>query len=158
MLSLKFHLLIRKDLPDNIQVGGRISPQIVWDYLEKIRATGTKVSFYSLNQNSVMKYNQSELHIFFNQDPLKSRHLMVVTYYMSPHFVLDNNNKNSSQMEKIILISWKHSYCNFFFPQSGLNSRYFLTRSNNGLYELGSVCNTTPDFEWWMMYYRAAPL
>ncbi|KAM6997058.1 uncharacterized protein phf3 [Tautogolabrus adspersus] len=30
------------DLPDRIQVGGRISPQIVWDYLEKIRATGTK--------------------------------------------------------------------------------------------------------------------
>ncbi|XP_069000949.1 PHD finger protein 3 [Embiotoca jacksoni] len=31
-----------EDLPDSIQVGGRISPQIVWDYLEKIRATGTK--------------------------------------------------------------------------------------------------------------------
>lgn len=30
------------DLPDSIQVGGRISPQTVWDYLEKIRATGTK--------------------------------------------------------------------------------------------------------------------
>ncbi|XP_051507714.1 PHD finger protein 3-like isoform X2 [Myxocyprinus asiaticus] len=30
------------DLPDNIQVGGRISPQIVWDYVEKIRASGTK--------------------------------------------------------------------------------------------------------------------
>ncbi|KAA8583892.1 hypothetical protein FQN60_015100 [Etheostoma spectabile] len=33
---------LTEDLPDNIQVGGRISPQIVWDYLEKIRATGTK--------------------------------------------------------------------------------------------------------------------
>ncbi|KAM9804196.1 PHD finger protein 3 [Neosynchiropus ocellatus] len=31
-----------QDLPDSIQVGGRISPQIVWDYFEKIRATGTK--------------------------------------------------------------------------------------------------------------------
>ncbi|KAG7230165.1 hypothetical protein INR49_009885 [Caranx melampygus] len=31
-----------KDLPDSIQVGGRISPQTVWDYLEKIRASGTK--------------------------------------------------------------------------------------------------------------------
>ncbi|XP_029031057.2 PHD finger protein 3 isoform X2 [Betta splendens] len=31
-----------EDLPDSIQVGGRISPQTVWDYLEKIRATGTK--------------------------------------------------------------------------------------------------------------------
>ncbi|XP_051946392.1 PHD finger protein 3-like isoform X2 [Xyrauchen texanus] len=33
---------ITLDLPDNIQVGGRISPQIVWDYVEKIRASGTK--------------------------------------------------------------------------------------------------------------------
>lgn len=31
-----------QDLPENIQVGGRISPQIVWDYVEKIRASGTK--------------------------------------------------------------------------------------------------------------------
>lgn len=36
-------LFPQQDLPDSIQVGGRISPQIVWDYLEKIRATGTKV-------------------------------------------------------------------------------------------------------------------
>lgn len=35
--------LCLQDLPDNIQVGGRISPQIVWDYVEKIRASGTKV-------------------------------------------------------------------------------------------------------------------
>ncbi|KAM4730231.1 uncharacterized protein phf3 isoform 1-T2 [Anableps anableps] len=33
---------LSEDLPDSIQVGGRISPQTVWDYLEKIRATGTK--------------------------------------------------------------------------------------------------------------------
>uniref|UniRef100_A0A8C7WNX3 PHD finger protein 3 n=1 Tax=Oryzias sinensis TaxID=183150 RepID=A0A8C7WNX3_9TELE len=33
---------LKEDLPDSIQVGGRISPQTVWDYLEKIRATGTK--------------------------------------------------------------------------------------------------------------------
>nr|XP_057914294.1 PHD finger protein 3 isoform X2 [Doryrhamphus excisus] len=33
---------LTQDLPDSIQVGGRISPQTVWDYLEKIRATGTK--------------------------------------------------------------------------------------------------------------------
>ncbi|XP_029305251.1 LOW QUALITY PROTEIN: PHD finger protein 3 [Cottoperca gobio] len=33
---------LTEDLPDSIQIGGRISPQIVWDYLEKIRATGTK--------------------------------------------------------------------------------------------------------------------
>ncbi|KAM3606771.1 uncharacterized protein V6R79_022975 [Siganus canaliculatus] len=33
---------LTEDLPDSIQVGGRISPQIVWDYLEKIRAMGTK--------------------------------------------------------------------------------------------------------------------
>ncbi|XP_073690990.1 uncharacterized protein phf3 [Garra rufa] len=33
---------VTQDLPDNIQVGGRISPQIVWDYVEKIRASGTK--------------------------------------------------------------------------------------------------------------------
>ncbi|XP_034464848.1 PHD finger protein 3 isoform X3 [Hippoglossus hippoglossus] len=31
-----------EDLPDSIQVGGRISPQMVWDYLDKIRASGTK--------------------------------------------------------------------------------------------------------------------
>ncbi|KAM4607760.1 PHD finger protein 3 isoform 2-T2 [Polymixia lowei] len=33
---------LTEDLPDSIQVGGRISPQIVWDYFDKIRATGTK--------------------------------------------------------------------------------------------------------------------
>ncbi|XP_028324295.1 PHD finger protein 3 isoform X2 [Gouania willdenowi] len=33
---------LTEDLPDSIQVGGRISPQMVWDYFEKIRATGTK--------------------------------------------------------------------------------------------------------------------
>ncbi|XP_061814728.1 PHD finger protein 3 [Nerophis lumbriciformis] len=33
---------LTQDFPDSIQVGGRISPQTVWDYLEKIRATGTK--------------------------------------------------------------------------------------------------------------------
>uniref|UniRef100_A0A3Q2YZ21 PHD finger protein 3 n=1 Tax=Hippocampus comes TaxID=109280 RepID=A0A3Q2YZ21_HIPCM len=33
---------LTQDLPDSIMVGGRISPQTVWDYLEKIRATGTK--------------------------------------------------------------------------------------------------------------------
>uniref|UniRef100_A0AAY5EJJ7 PHD finger protein 3 n=1 Tax=Electrophorus electricus TaxID=8005 RepID=A0AAY5EJJ7_ELEEL len=33
---------LTEDLPDSIQVGGRISPQIVWDYVEKIRASGTK--------------------------------------------------------------------------------------------------------------------
>ncbi|KAJ0066751.1 hypothetical protein NL108_002373 [Boleophthalmus pectinirostris] len=33
---------LTEDLPDSIQIGGRIGPQIVWDYLEKIRATGTK--------------------------------------------------------------------------------------------------------------------
>lgn len=33
---------LTEDLPDSIQVGGRITPQIVWDYLEKIRAMGTK--------------------------------------------------------------------------------------------------------------------
>nr|XP_023700510.1 PHD finger protein 3 isoform X2 [Paramormyrops kingsleyae]XP_023700511.1 PHD finger protein 3 isoform X2 [Paramormyrops kingsleyae] len=33
---------LTEDLPDSIQVGGRISPQTVWDYVEKIRASGTK--------------------------------------------------------------------------------------------------------------------
>ncbi|KAI5087904.1 PHD finger protein 3 isoform X1 [Silurus meridionalis] len=33
---------LTEDLPDTIQVGGRISPQTVWDYVEKIRASGTK--------------------------------------------------------------------------------------------------------------------
>ncbi|XP_067278586.1 PHD finger protein 3 isoform X2 [Pseudorasbora parva] len=33
---------LTQDLPEHIQVGGRISPQIVWDYVEKIRASGTK--------------------------------------------------------------------------------------------------------------------
>ena len=33
-----------QDLPDSVQVGGRINPQLVWDYFDKIRATGTKVS------------------------------------------------------------------------------------------------------------------
>ncbi|KAK7813075.1 hypothetical protein U0070_021922 [Myodes glareolus] len=34
---------LTEDLPDSIQVGGRISPQTVWDYVEKIKASGTKV-------------------------------------------------------------------------------------------------------------------
>ncbi|XP_048352382.1 PHD finger protein 3 isoform X2 [Sphaerodactylus townsendi] len=33
---------LTEDLPDSIQVGGRISPQTVWEYVEKIKATGTK--------------------------------------------------------------------------------------------------------------------
>ncbi|XP_056421783.1 PHD finger protein 3 isoform X2 [Hyla sarda] len=33
---------LSEDLPESIQVGGRISPQTVWDYVEKIRASGTK--------------------------------------------------------------------------------------------------------------------
>eukprot|EP00063_Salmo_salar_P004663 XP_013979498.1 PREDICTED: PHD finger protein 3-like [Salmo salar] len=33
---------LTEDLPESFQMGGRISPQIVWDYLDKIRATGTK--------------------------------------------------------------------------------------------------------------------
>ncbi|MEE6476542.1 hypothetical protein FKM82_011116 [Ascaphus truei] len=31
-----------EDLPESIQVGGRISPQTVWDYVDKIKASGTK--------------------------------------------------------------------------------------------------------------------
>lgn len=34
---------LTEDLPDSIQVGGRISPQTVWDYVEKLKASGTKV-------------------------------------------------------------------------------------------------------------------
>ncbi|KAJ7341339.1 hypothetical protein JRQ81_005316 [Phrynocephalus forsythii] len=33
---------LTEDLPDSIQVGGRISPQTVWEYVDKIKATGTK--------------------------------------------------------------------------------------------------------------------
>ncbi|XP_039221034.1 PHD finger protein 3 isoform X1 [Crotalus tigris] len=33
---------LTEDLPDSIQVGGRISPQTVWEYVEKIKALGTK--------------------------------------------------------------------------------------------------------------------
>ncbi|NXV10378.1 PHF3 protein, partial [Cettia cetti] len=33
---------LTEDLPDSIQVGGRISPHTVWDYVEKIKASGTK--------------------------------------------------------------------------------------------------------------------
>ncbi|CAH2248802.1 PHD finger 3 isoform X1 [Pelobates cultripes] len=33
---------LTEDLPDSIQVGGRISPQTVWDYVDKIKASGTK--------------------------------------------------------------------------------------------------------------------
>ncbi|CAL8257459.1 unnamed protein product [Lota lota] len=33
---------LTEDLPDSVQVGGRINPQLVWDYFDKIRATGTK--------------------------------------------------------------------------------------------------------------------
>lgn len=40
-----------QDLPDSIQVGGRISPQTVWDYVEKIKASGTKVRELFLSTN-----------------------------------------------------------------------------------------------------------
>ncbi|NXA52779.1 PHF3 protein, partial [Nothocercus julius] len=33
---------LTEDLPDSIQVGGRISPHTVWEYVEKIKASGTK--------------------------------------------------------------------------------------------------------------------
>ncbi|OCT80566.1 PHD finger protein 3 [Xenopus laevis] len=33
---------LAEDLPESIQVGGRISPQTVWDYVDKIKASGTK--------------------------------------------------------------------------------------------------------------------
>ncbi|KAJ8264699.1 hypothetical protein GJAV_G00152730 [Gymnothorax javanicus] len=33
---------VTEDLPNSIQVGGRIPPQTVWDYVEKIRTSGTK--------------------------------------------------------------------------------------------------------------------
>ncbi|XP_070589138.1 PHD finger protein 3 isoform X2 [Erythrolamprus reginae] len=33
---------LTEDLPDSIQVGGRISPQTVWEYVDKIKATCTK--------------------------------------------------------------------------------------------------------------------
>ncbi|XP_053566386.1 PHD finger protein 3 isoform X2 [Bombina bombina] len=33
---------LTEDLPESIQVGGRISPQTVWDYVDKIKAAGTK--------------------------------------------------------------------------------------------------------------------
>ncbi|XP_042312076.1 PHD finger protein 3 isoform X2 [Sceloporus undulatus] len=33
---------LTEDLPDSIQVGGRISPQTVWEYVDKIKASGTK--------------------------------------------------------------------------------------------------------------------
>ncbi|XP_053317048.1 PHD finger protein 3 [Spea bombifrons] len=33
---------LTEDLPESIQVGGRISPQTVWDYVDKIKASGTK--------------------------------------------------------------------------------------------------------------------
>ncbi|XP_007892268.1 PHD finger protein 3 isoform X2 [Callorhinchus milii] len=33
---------LTEDLPDTIQVGGRIPPQTVWDYVDKIKASGTK--------------------------------------------------------------------------------------------------------------------
>ncbi|XP_061479037.1 PHD finger protein 3 isoform X2 [Rhineura floridana] len=33
---------LTEDLPDSIQIGGRISPQTVWEYVEKIKASGTK--------------------------------------------------------------------------------------------------------------------
>lgn len=55
-------LFPQQDLPDSIQVGGRISPQIVWDYLEKIRATGTKVG--SNKAWKVLKCKHPQFHMF----------------------------------------------------------------------------------------------
>ncbi|XP_077782393.1 PHD finger protein 3 isoform X1 [Podarcis muralis] len=41
-ISGSFESLTEVDLPDSIQIGGRISPQTVWEYVEKIKAMGTK--------------------------------------------------------------------------------------------------------------------
>ncbi|KAG9335836.1 hypothetical protein JZ751_003591 [Albula glossodonta] len=47
-------------LPDSIQVGGRISPQTVWDYVEKIRASGTKeiclIRFHPVTEEDEISY------------------------------------------------------------------------------------------------------
>ncbi|KAK5602372.1 hypothetical protein CRENBAI_012929 [Crenichthys baileyi] len=59
---------LSEDLPDSIQVGGRISPQTVWDYLEKIRATGTKevclVRFSPETEEDEISYTL--LHAYFS--------------------------------------------------------------------------------------------
>lgn len=49
LYTLITFIFLPQDLPDSIQVGGRISPQTVWDYVEKIKASGTKVRKISLS-------------------------------------------------------------------------------------------------------------
>ncbi|KAG8444874.1 hypothetical protein GDO86_009868 [Hymenochirus boettgeri] len=51
---------LTEDLPESIQVGGRISPQTVWDYVDKIKASGTKetcvVRFSPLTEEDQISY------------------------------------------------------------------------------------------------------
>nr|XP_032810704.1 PHD finger protein 3-like isoform X2 [Petromyzon marinus] len=49
-----------EDLPDTIEVGGRIAPKVVWDYLEKVKATVTKeiclLRFYPATEEEKVGY------------------------------------------------------------------------------------------------------
>ncbi|XP_043919789.1 PHD finger protein 3 [Protopterus annectens] len=59
---------LKEDLPDAVHVGGRISPQTVWDYVEKIRASGTKeicvVRFCPATEEDQIAYTL--LYAYFN--------------------------------------------------------------------------------------------
>ncbi|XP_078069435.1 PHD finger protein 3 isoform X2 [Mustelus asterias] len=59
---------LTEDLPDTIQVGGRIPPQMVWDYVDKIKASGTKeicvIRFCPVTEEDQITY--TSLYAYFN--------------------------------------------------------------------------------------------
>ncbi|XP_072106645.1 PHD finger protein 3 isoform X1 [Mobula birostris] len=59
---------LTEDLPDTIQVGGRIPPQMVWDYVDKIKASGTKeicvIRFCPVTEEDQIMY--TSLYAYFN--------------------------------------------------------------------------------------------
>lgn len=60
LYTLITFMSLPQDLPDSIQVGGRISPQTVWDYVEKIKASGTKVRRTFFHSTNVRQYLKSK--------------------------------------------------------------------------------------------------
>ncbi|XP_055491018.1 PHD finger protein 3 isoform X1 [Leucoraja erinacea] len=59
---------LTEDLPDTVQVGGRIPPQMVWDYVDKIKASGTKeisvIRFCPVTEEDQIMY--TSLYTYFN--------------------------------------------------------------------------------------------
>uniref|UniRef100_UPI00358E8B74 death-inducer obliterator 1-like isoform X2 n=1 Tax=Myxine glutinosa TaxID=7769 RepID=UPI00358E8B74 len=72
-----------EDLPDTVQVGGRISPQVVWDYLSKVKATKEicVIRFHPATEEEKVGY--VSLYSYFNS---RNRFGVVAN---NPHYIKD---------------------------------------------------------------------